>query len=256
MKASPYFTEVPGIIGGLGPQATNYFISLLINIHQPAVKKDQDHIPFLTFNNPQIPDRTGHLVHGKEDPLPELVRTGILLKYIGATFLAIPCNTAHAYSSAIEKHVGIPVMNMVTLTVQHIIDTFGRNASVGLLATDGTIESKVYQNEFTTIAPTIRIITPTPNNQEAIHETIYQIKASGVDKKSIKTIHTAAMKLVSRGADAVILGCTEIPLAIQQRNCTFPIIDPMEVLAQQVVAKTWASKVIPKLQIIPRRLYP
>src|SRR5271155_1358200 len=96
-KASSY-NEIAGIIGGIGPEASNYFISLLVSLHIKNVIKDQDHIPFLLFNNPQIPDRTEYLLKKSDvSPLQEMIKTGIALKKAGATFLAIPCNTAHAF---------------------------------------------------------------------------------------------------------------------------------------------------------------
>ena len=125
MSASNYFDQLVGIIGGTGPEATNYFTSLLVKL-RGHVGSDQEHIPFLLLNNPQIPDRSKHLLFSGESPLPEMVDTGLLLKRAGATFLVIPCNTAHAFTEELEAGVGLPVMNMIDLTISHISKAYGK----------------------------------------------------------------------------------------------------------------------------------
>lgn len=238
MSASKHYRNVCGIIGGLGPAATSYLFSRIINLH--SAKKDQDHIPLLIFNNPQIPDRTAHLVYGKESPLSELIQTANVLKNAGATFLAIPCNTSHAYIKDIEKNVGIKILNMIQLTAQYIRTTFGANITIGLLATDGTIKSNIYQNAINGV----RVITPDKKGQKNVMEAIYGkrgIKASFADERNFKLVYTEARKLIDRDANVVIEGCTEIPLVLNQSRCNFPIINPMEILAKKILEISCSS---------------
>ena len=242
-SSSNYFEQVVGIMGGVGPEATNYFTSLLVKLRLDNAKRDQDHIPYLVFNNPQIPDRTAHLVKGKQSPLPELLNTANVLKKAGSTFLVIPCNTCHPFAEEIEKTVGLIVLNMITLTVQNIIDNFGTNAKVGLLATDGTVKTQIYQNEFGRISNKIQMVLPTPKTQKNIMKAIYEIKSTSVNSNNINLLLTATEELIQKGANVVILGCTEIPLALTKNKRLFPIVDPMEILAKAVIEKTLSSKI-------------
>lgn len=252
LKNHNLYKELAGIIGGVGPEATNYFTSLLVKLRLPFAIKDQDHIPFLLFNNPQIPDRSKHILFNGENPVPEIVKTGLLLKNVGATFLVIPCNTAHTFTKEIEKGVGLPVMNMIAITVSHIYKTYGKNVKVGLLATDGTIKSEIYQETFEQVAPNISLLLPHAKTQMDIMKAIYEIKAFSVNKRNANLLYHAAQELKQRGATIIILGCTEIPLALTENICNFDRIDPMEILAKKVIDRTVRNK-IDKYNIISNR---
>lgn len=243
MKLTDTYTELLGIIGGVGPEASNYFVSLLIKLRRKDAKTDQDHIPFLLFNNPQIPDRTSYLLYSGENPLPELVATGMVLKNAGATFIVIPCNTAHAFVEQVESMVGLEVLNMIRLTAEHIVEKYGTKVTVGILGTDGTMKSKLYEKTFAVVSKDAIVIVPDEAMQKKVMGAIYDIKASSVNNSNFSILHEAAEELVRRGAQIVILGCTEIPLALTKSNCVFPIVDPMEILAQKAIEKVIASRV-------------
>lgn len=237
MKSEGNYKELVGIIGGVGPEATNYFTSLLLKLRLPYANKDQDHIPYLLFNNPQIPDRTKYLLFGSESPIEELIRTGDSLKKAGATFLVIPCNAAHSFTKEIEESVGLPVMNMIDLTVQYIRDTYGKDVTVGLLATDGTIKSKIYQKTFNRITPEISIVLPDEKSQANVMKAIYEVKAFSTNENNFQLLFQSASKLKQKGASVIILGCTEIPLALTPEKCDFNRVDPMEILARKVIER-------------------
>lgn len=243
MTASHYFDQIVGIIGGTGPEATNYFTSLLIKL-RGHVKSDQEHIPFLLLNNPQIPDRSNHILFNGESPIPEMVHTGNLLKSAGATFLAIPCHTAHAFTDELEKSVGLPVLNMIDLTIDHIRKNYGESTKVGLLATNGTIICKTYEASIKKNAPQMTLITPDLEEQTEVMKAIYKIKKFSSDDQSFKTLNLCANKLMQKGANVIVLGCTEIPLALTAEKCGFERIDPMEILAKKVIETTLIGKKI------------
>src|SRR5919198_620940 len=187
------YSELCGIIGGIGPEATNYLFYLIIRFS--SAKKDQDHIPLLIFNNPLIPDRTGYLVYGKESPLPELIHTAMILKAAGATFLSIPCNTAHAFISGIEAEVKIEILNMIQLTAKHILNHYGKDITVGLLATDGTVQSRIYQDVFSTLSSKTDILVPDKEGQKRVMDAIYGekgIKASFCDEHNATLLQNEA----------------------------------------------------------------
>jgi aspartate racemase len=251
MAASNHFTDIAGIIGGVGPEATAYFMSLIIKYRQQEAKRDQDHIPFLVFNNPQIPDRTEYLLNGNNDPLPELIHTAKLLKRAGATYLTIPCNTAHAFVTELEEAVGLEVLNMISLTAEEIVQNYGENVKVGLLATDGTIQSNIYQDEFKKIAPRAKVLIPNKKNQKKVMDAIYGekgIKTVSVNSYNVSLLYESAQELLSKGASLIVAGCTEIPLALQYGKQMFTVIDPMEVMARQVINRTLQSKILKSRQ--------
>lgn len=133
-------------------------------------------------------------------------------------------------------------MNMVDLTVEHIYRTYGKKAMVGLLATDGTIASNIYENAIQKIAPFISLVTPNKKSQNDVMNAIYKIKRFSSDEQSFHLLNNAAQDLTQRGASPIILACTEIPLALPPQKCLFQTIDPMEILAKKVIEKTLASK--------------
>lgn len=243
--------ELAGIIGGVGPEATNYFTSLLVKL-RGQVRYDQDHIPYLLFNNPQIPDRSQYLMYGGENPLPEMIHSGLLLKKAGATFLVIPCNTAHAFVAQLQEEVGLPVINMIDVTAQYIADRYGRKVRVGLLATTGTVMSRLYQNSFKKIASNIKVIIPNEKTQEKVMKATYEIKRFSVDNYSIETLTAAAKELTAKGASVIILGCTEFPLALTKETGNFVYIDPMVVLAKLVIKKSLTHKKFSQQKKLPK----
>src|SRR5579884_2759543 len=124
----PEYTELCGVIGGVGPEATLLFLRLFLEQTAEVkkeqgnhVQKDQDHLPILTYINPQIPDRTKHIVEPSENssPVPAMVYTAKRLKAAEATFGVIPCNTAHHFIEEIEQQSGLPFVNMIQLTADY-----------------------------------------------------------------------------------------------------------------------------------------
>ncbi|MGH7245802.1 MAG: aspartate/glutamate racemase family protein, partial [Candidatus Levyibacteriota bacterium] len=137
------------------------------------------------------------------------------------------------------------VLNMIQLTAQFIVDTYGENATVGLLATDGTLQTQIYQKEFAKISPNIKIIAPDAPGQKNVMEAIYGekgIKAGCIDEHNYEMLNAQAKQLIDNGAQIAIEGCTEIPLVLSMKGSAFPIIDPMEVLAKEIIKRTMASK--------------
>lgn len=106
---------VLGILGGVGPLATAYFMELLIK--KTPARTDQDHMPMIVFNDPQIPDRTAYILdHAKPNPRPEMAKVARWLEEAGADYIAIACNTAHYFYDDINEAVKIPVVNIMEET--------------------------------------------------------------------------------------------------------------------------------------------
>jgi len=230
-----------GILGGVGPSATVDFMNKIIK-NTPA-KNDQEHIKMVVEQNPQIPDRTANLVYHETDPTIAMFSTCKRLEAEGADAIAIPCNTAHAFVNSIQEHLNIPIINMLTTTVEYIKEHYGGKIKVGLLATSGTIQSEVYHDVLKAFG--LKIIVPDEKNQGYVMESIYGkdgVKAGYTDGNCRKNILKSADFVIKKGAEVVILGCTELPLIfpnesdIIKGSQKIPLIDPTLVLARKIVS--------------------
>ena len=229
-----------GIVGGVGPSATVDFMNKVIQ-NTPA-KKDQDHIKMIVEQNPQIPDRTANLIHNQTDPTIALFSTCKKLEVAGANAIAIPCNTAHAFVKEIQEHLKVPIVNMITTTAEYILENFGKCTNVGLLATSGTIQSKVYFDVLRLYG--LQIVVPDEIHQQDVMESIYGesgVKAGYTDGLCKEQILNGVTYLIESEAQVIILGCTELPLLFPQtkdlkmNNTSVELIDPTLILAKKVV---------------------
>ncbi len=228
MKNQPF-----GILGGMGPEASLHFCLLLTKMTQ--VTKDQDHIPYILYNKPKIPDRTNAILNNGPSPLKELLAGIKVLEQCSCRFIVIPCNTAHYYREDLQKETKIPIINMIAETVLNIRKLHKKSTKIGLLATSGTIHSQIYQKAFA--KNEIEVMIPEAKLQEElVMPTIYQIKKEGLNSSSYKLFLPAMNFLKTKGAKISILGCTEISLAFKGQKKIESFIDPMEVLAQKVIS--------------------
>jgi len=220
---------VIGILGGMGPEATAELFFRIIRA-TPA-KKDQDHLRIIIDNNPKIPDRTAAILHGGPSPLPMMIETAKNLERAGASFLIIPCNTSHYYIDELQKEIEIPVINMIEVTASRLKRKNFKK--VGLLATNGTIKTGLYQNALGKEG--IEAIVPQEDLQKEVMRAIYDhIKAGDLDAGR-KIVLRIANELIKRGAEAVICGCTEISLVLKEGDISVPVIDPLQILAEEAV---------------------
>ena len=216
-----------GIIGGMGPLATADLFRKIIE--ETAAERDQDHIPLLIDNNTNIPDRTAALLDGAESPLPEMVKSARRLEQAGAEGLLMPCNTAHGFYEALRAETSVPVLNMIALTGQALARRGVTCA--GLLATTGTVRTGVYQKYI----GDVRLLTPDEAGQAAVMDMIYGGVKAGKRAYSAAAVQRVAETLLSEGAQCLILGCTELPLAVEWYDLHFPAVDPTLELARGAV---------------------
>ena len=225
--------KIIGILGGMGPEATIDLFYKIIKF-TPA-EKDQDHLRIIIDNNPKIPDRTAAILGKGEDPLPALQKTAQNLEKAGADFIIIPCNTAHYFLPSIQESVKIPILNMIEETAK---ETQKRNSSIkktGLLASIGTYKAEIYHQHFKKF--NIEVISPEEKDEEEIMKAIYTVKAGNLSEEIKKNILKIAQKLIDKGAEAIIAGCTEIPLILKEGDVPVPIIDPTQALAEAAIQK-------------------
>ena len=217
--------KIIGIIGGMGPLATADLFEK-ITLHTKA-SCDQEHIRVMIDSNINIPDRTAALLHGGDDPTPQLTASAKILEQAGAQVLMMPCNTAHNFYDAVAASVSIPVLHMIRLTAETLQKQGVKKA--GLLATDGTIQTQIYQRTFADTD--VELLTPSAEGQKAIMDMIYKGVKAGVMDYDITAARAAMEELLSQGAQTLILGCTELPLAVKLYHLDYPTTDPTLELA-------------------------
>jgi aspartate racemase len=218
--------RVVGIIGGMGPEATVDLMRRVIA--KTPVSDDLDHIHLIVESNPKIPSRIAHLIEGSgPDPTPELTRIAANLQRAGADALAIPCNTAHAYAESIRRAVSIPLLDMVSLTVEEIASA-GRTR-VGLLASTAVHNTALYATAFS--AHGIAILLP--SQQEQVMALIKGVKRGDTGLQAQAALGRIALEMADL-ADVLLVGCSE--LSVIAAGIAVPFVDSLDVLAQAVVS--------------------
>jgi len=225
--------KIIGILGGMGPEAT---IDLFYKIIKSTpAGKDQEHLRIIIDNNPKIPDRTAAILGKGEDPLPALQETARNLEKAGADFIIIPCNTAHYFLPLIQESVKIPILNMIEETAKETQKKIPSIKKVGLLASIGIYETEIYHQKFKKF--NIKVISPEEKDKEEVMKVIYAVKAGNLSEGIKKSIFKITQKLIEKGAEAIIAGCTEIPLILEEGDVSVLLIDPTQVLAKATVQK-------------------
>ncbi len=226
--------RIVGILGGMGPAATADLFSEIIRLTPARV--DQDHIRVLIYSNPKIPDRTKAIIDGGEDPVPEMADSARTLERAGAGILAIPCNNAHCFVPRLQREIQIPILNMIEETCDALRSEWPRIRKAGLLAADGTVRSRIYETVFARRG--VEVIVPGEADQACVRAAIQRVKSGMRDVGTADALSAAGATLVARGAEAVVLGCTEIPLVFDRAAAGYPTVNPTRVLAQAAV--DWA----------------
>lgn len=206
-----------GVLGGMGPAASVDFLERLVAMTPASC--DQEHPPVLMYSASHVPDRTDHLEGRGPDPGPEMQRAAGVLEAAGADFLVMPCNTAHAYLGKVREGVSIPVLDMIGLAVDAICERHPEGASIGVLAATGTVKLGLYARRLESRGRKPLL----PADQDAVMAAIRAVKGGrrGPDER----LHDAIAELVERGAVGLILGCTELPLAVALDAVPVPWID-------------------------------
>ena len=222
-----------GIIGGMGPQATNTFYQYIID--RTDAHSDQEHLSVLIFSDSDMPDRTGAILGSEADReavSQRLLDDARLLESAGCTVLAVPCNTAHYFLDRVQEQVGVPILHMIRETVA-AIQAMGKK-TVGILATDGTVQTGIYQKELT--AAGLTPVTLPERLQKTVMSIIYDEIKKGETGSREKFGEVDAW-LRQAGCDCAILGCTELSVYRALHSLPPYYMDAMEVLAEQAILR-------------------
>nr|MBP3598556.1 amino acid racemase [Eubacterium sp.] len=233
-----------GIIGGLGPMATVQYLEMVTKMTD--VTRDQEHPRLLLTSIPDTPDRTEFILgKSNESPLPHMVRAGRQLAEMGADFVTIPCVTAQYFYEELVDALPVPVISLCGNVAEDVAAKGIRK--VGLLATSGTIESKVLEQEFAKAG--VEAMVPEAAEQELVMTVIYdQIKkGTSVNWNMVNQVRDS---LLDRGAEKLILGCTELSLLKKEKELGSQYVDVLEVLAQKTVLASGAALLKEYVEIV------
>lgn len=223
---------VIGIIGGMGPEATLDLMRRVLTL-TPA-RDDADHIHMIVDNNPKVPSRIARLIEGTGiDPAPELCRMARGLEAAGATSLAIPCNTAHAYAGEIAQAVSIPLLDMVKLTAGRLSRMDLANRRVGILASTAVKMLGLYDNALEPFG--LNLIWPA--RQADLMHVIKAVKGGDTSPAISETFTDIAGVLMADGADMLLIACTELSILGPRLDAAVPVLDALDVLSEEIVAQ-------------------
>lgn len=224
-----------GVIGGVGPLATVYFLDKVVRLTQ--AERDQDHVDLVVMQHASIPDRTAYILgRSDENPGPVMAADARALERVGVSFVVVPCNTAQHFTAEVVAAVQVPVLNIVDETVAEVAAR-RPGSCVGLLATSGTIESGVYQRAA--LAAGLTTVVPDAADQEVVMKIIYeQVKAGR--PADVDALHGVVGRLLERGASSVALGCTELSVVADDADLLTDdrYVDSLDVLARRTIVRS------------------
>jgi aspartate racemase len=229
--------KVLGVLGGMGPLASAQFM-LRLTLLTPA-DRDQDHIPAVLWSDPRVPDRTRGKLQGGDDPLPWLLRGIAGLKQAGCGAIAIPCNTAHGWYREMQDAAGLPILHIVDAAAADLRRLGLKPGRIGVMGTQATLAMRLYQDRLGALD--WDCITPDQSQMDRlVSPSIALIKANRV-AETFAPLAEVVNDLAARGASAVVLGCTEIPLGILAGPADVlraPVVDTIDALARAAIG--WA----------------
>ena len=226
-----------GILGGMGTQAGLDFCSKLAKLNRG--KADQKYPLFVLYNKSNIPDRKQNLKKYNK-VLKSLVEGCKFLQKSKCKFISIPCNTAHYWYKDLRKKINIPILNMPEIVYLNAKNNLKRNSKIGLLATEATIKTGVYSHFFNK-----KFLLISPNSilqQRSVNKSIKLVKM-GKTKEAERAIKPAVNYLIKKKCKKIILGCTELPIAIfayksfKKAKLSKIFMDPNLILAEASMKK-------------------
>lgn len=227
--------KLVGVLGGMGPIATADFFRKLVE--ETPAQRDQDHVPVVIYSVPQMPSRDKAITSGGESPLPQMLAGLQALKRQHVDFVAIPCNTAHFWYDELCREGGLPILHIVDAVCEELSSGRGIEGPIGLLSTEATLLSRIYHDRLSDRGIEL-MVNPPEERDEFINPGIELVKCGRLEEAGM-AVARAVVRLLERGAQKLILGCTELPVALEaiaspsMENC----IDATRALARASVAR-------------------
>lgn len=227
--------KVIGIMGGMGPEAgADLFLQITKATH---AKCDTDHLHIIMDSNPKMPSRQDAILHGGESPVPAMIATAQNLVNAGADAIIIGANTAHYFHDEVAAGVNVPFLHIIDEAVKETLRLVPGIKKVGVMATTAAMQAHVYEKSCDKFD--LEVLAPAPDVQDTMQAAIFDhdfgFKYNGRTQQCVDAAASVAEHLIAQGAEALIMGCTEIPLILGDRTFSVPLIDPNEVIAVAAV---------------------
>ncbi len=221
-----------GILGGMGPEASANFYHKIIRYCQQKYQasQDTDFPPMIIYSLPLFGfDESG--IVDKELVLQQLFEGIETLEQAECDFMVIPCNTVHYFINELKQKSSIPIISIIEETIKKIKQD--NCNTVGLLGSEATLKLQLYQELLNN--NNITCISPTTEESNIVTRLILEIMSGKVENKTKKDTVSIIMKMKEQSANAIILGCTELPLAITQKEMNIKLYDTLQILAESAV---------------------
>lgn len=220
-----------GIIGGMGPMASAVFYDMISS--KTDASCDQENLDLILLSHAGMPDRTRAILSKDEAQIEEvrskLYADAMFLQNAGCTAIAVTCNTAHYFVNMIEGELDIPFIHLIRETAEAVASEFGAK-KVAVLATDGTIETRLYQDELSKRG--VIAFTPKAEVQALVMHEIYECIKSG--KPADEEIWQKIEEYVkAEGCEAAVLACTELSVVRKELSLGSFYFDPMDIMAER-----------------------
>jgi aspartate racemase len=232
--AAPNPGGLLGILGGMGPLAGAAFAARLVAL-TPA-ERDQDHVPALLCNDPRVPDRSSARLGQGEDPLEAMAAGVRLLERAGAILIAIPCNTAHLWYEQLAARTQVPLLHIIEAVCDDL-ERLGVRGPIGLMGTPATLKLGLYQRPLE--ARGLDVLLPDEEGLALCVQSIAAVKGNR-PAEAFEPAAQCIRGLLARGAEAIVLGCTELPLAVpHERRHEFAAVltDSIDALAKAALVR-------------------
>lgn len=226
-----------GVIGGMGPEATSFFYARVIA--RTKAECDQEHIDMVILSHATMPDRTQAILSGAKDEfLTAIKKDTSALEMLGVSNIAIPCNTSHYFLDEIQASTKVPVINMIEESVRAVIAEYPKTKKIGIMGTDGTIKSGIYDRVCQKYGVASAI--PPEKIQKNVMSLIYDDIKTGKtgDTKKFDQAYNSLMK---QECDAIILACTELSVFKEYNRVPENCIDAMDILVKESILRSGAE---------------
>lgn len=223
--------KTAGVMGGMGPDATVDFMAKVIALTDSG--RDQDHIHMLVDQDPTVPNRQEAINSGVDNVSSHLAEMARRLEAGGADFLVMVCNTAHVFLDEVHATRCIPFISIIDESVGEIERICPGARCVGVMATDGCLDTNIYQDAIAASGRTS--VVPDEENLRLLMHWIHAIKAGDQSDEVKQGMASVARALVNDGAEVLIAGCTEIPIVFGGDDFAVPVVASTDILARRTV---------------------
>lgn len=222
-------TKTVGVIGGLGPLATLDFFDRVLK--RTRAVKEQEHLRLIIDNNTKIPDRNAYMRGEGPSPGPALAASAKGLEVAGAEVIVMACNTTHIWEREIRAAISVPFLSIIDETAAAVADL--RPEAVGVLAVDACLKGGLYQEALKKAG--VKPLLLSEDSQKTFMDLIYRIKSGDTGETVKRAMVTLARRLEAQGAEAIIAGCTEIPIVLAADDIDGELVSSTDVLVERTI---------------------